>query len=266
MVKNSYLKVFLLSVQENLTFRIDFLIRFFTSFIQSYASVAIWYAIATTNIIQLSDIQISDTIKYMILTTGFLDIYLIIPWNEISEKVSKGTIDRDLLYPVFLPLNILCKCLGLSFVALLTRVIPTLIILSVFFWITWSFSLLTVGLFFFGIIMGYFIYFLLNLLVDLLSFWLLETFSLQNIRIAIVLFLSGIYIPLWYYPDWLLSILDYLPFKFIIYVPIAFYLEKITLLDYLRQLGIVSIWILIFGIICLLLWNRGTKKVVAHGG
>ena len=72
-----------------------------------------------------------------------------------------------------------------------------------------------------------------------------------------------------FYPDWLNRILDFLPFKYIIYWPIQFFLNKETIRPPEMMLRIVLLellWIVVLYIIYKIMWKTVTKKFCSAGG
>ena len=80
---------------------------------------------------------------------------------------------------------------------------------------------------------------------------------------------GGAIIPMEFYPDWLNRILDFLPFKYIIYWPIQFFLNKETIRPPEMMLRIVLLellWIVVLYIIYKIMWKTVTKKFCSAGG
>ena len=80
---------------------------------------------------------------------------------------------------------------------------------------------------------------------------------------------GGSYIPLNFLPESIKNISCYLPFQYIIYWPIQFFLNteetsevKVFLYVIINQI----LWILVLYIIYRILWKKAIKKYVSFGG
>jgi len=119
-----------------------------------------------------------------------------------------------------------------------------------------------------SLVMGFLIGFLIEALIGLISFWFLEVSSLLFIYMMLNYFLSGHMIPL----DWLGDVgewVEFLPFKYLAYVPAAIVLGKqgyVLGAGLEGQLLIEAIWIA--GLLALnrIAFARGVRRYGAFGG
>ena len=260
-----YLLEIKLSLRDRLVFKKDVIIRIITSFLLSMTTMELWSVIMRTSD-NSSAIEGINTIKYMLLASSLTMMIDATPGDEITSRIVSGSISRDLLYPVSLPLIILGKSIGKVIATFMLNVVPIFMVLSLMYNISWTSSLSSLLLAIFYWLIGYLIYFMLNLQIDMISFWWQETFYFHYTKEAVYAFLSGALIPLWYYPDWLKSIVNLLPFKNIMYVPIATYLETVSAEEMKWNCLNMGIWFFVFLIITCLIWNIGVKKTVSNGG
>ena len=106
-------------------------------------------------------------------------------------------------------------------------------------------------------------WFTLQYMTGILSFWLEETWILRVILQVVAAFLSGAILPLELYPRWLVEILDYTPFPYLSYYPIKVFSNEASLFS-TGPLIIIS-WMLIFMIINKIIWKKGMKLYTAAG-
>ncbi|AZR74378.1 hypothetical protein BBF96_13870 [Anoxybacter fermentans] len=264
---NAYIKHYLISVQDKLNYRIDFLFKFFTIFLHLYASVTIWYAIATANSSSLDETMIADIIKYMILASITTNLMIFCtPEREIARRIRTGEIARDLIYPISLPITLIFKGLGFATANLISMYIPGFILLSIIYKPAWNLNLINIAGLLIGILLGYFIFVLITLQIEMISFWWIENWYMHYIKHAVFNFLSGTLVPLWFYPEWLYKILNWLPFKNIVYIPLGFYLNRISLEQFCIQMALSIFWIILLAGVTFVIWKAGVKKVVIQGG
>jgi ABC-2 type transport system permease protein len=260
-----YLLEIKLSLRDRFIFKKDVLIRIITSFLLSMTTMELWTVIMKTNV-NSGAAEGINTIKYMLIASSLTMLIDATPGDEITGRIISGGISRDLLYPVSLPLIILGKCIGKVIATFILNVVPIFVVLSLMYHINWTSSLSSLLLAILLWLVGYLIYFMLNLQIDMISFWWQETFYFHYTKEAVYAFLSGALIPLWYYPDWLKHIVNILPFKNIMYIPIATYLETIPAEEMKWNCINIGIWFFVFLIITYLIWTIGVKKTVSNGG
>ena len=72
---------------------------------------------------------------------------------------------------------------------------------------------------------------------------------------------SGLLLPLTFFPDWLRTVLEFLPFKIIAYVPLQFYLGKIEYSEFANVFFNQILWIIILWLIGLYFWFRARVRL-----
>jgi ABC-2 type transport system permease protein len=254
-----YLSYITMSLKERSNFRIDFFIRLTTSFISSYARVAVWVVIIG------ADAMAHQTIRYMVLMSAASSIIYSYS-GSVFQRIQDGDIARDLLYPVSFPVTLFWRALGSSFAGLLQHGLPTMVVLTLLLDIQWSFSAVQILLFVIFSLTGFALNFFITKIVDMAAFWLYEIRGLQYIMDAVQSFFAGGFIPLWFYPAWILPVIDWLPFKYTMYVPLAFALGELAPSEAWFYLALCGGWCVAFGVLMTVVWRAGVKKTVINGG
>lgn len=127
-----------------------------------------------------------------------------------------------------------------------------------------SFPSLTVfcfGLFY--CILISFLWFSIQFLTGILAFWLEQTWILRALIQTIITFLSGFIIPLEFFPDWLVTLLNYTPFPFMTYYPVKIFMGES--IPWAEGPFILFIWILVMVVLNTLIWRRGIRLYTAAG-
>ena len=160
----------------------------------------------------------------------FVSIFI---WNNahqnISSKVLSGDISVDLLKPTNLYLIELADAIGLRLVGILLEFLPAV-----------------------------FIY----------SFLLKRSQTINAIKDVLVNVFGGVLIPLEFYPQAIAGVLDYLPFKYIFYWPVQFFLNRHVgeLSVFLRVTVIQLIWILLLFALAQVMSKSMMRRYCAVGG
>src|SRR6185436_4423303 len=108
--------------------------------------------------------------------------------------------------------------------------------------------------------------FLLAYLLGVTGFWYLEVWHLDRFLGDLVRLLSGAWIPLWFFPVFLLQVSAFLPFRLIYFAPLSIYLEKQSLATAISWIGQQVFWIFLLIVLEQLIWKRAVRKLVVQGG
>lgn len=106
----------------------------------------------------------------------------------------------------------------------------------------------------------------LLLTVDLLCFWTLQNGAALMIVRFLQNLLSGVIAPLWFFPDWFLTLSTVLPFRYTLDVPLSFYIGRLPAADAPRMAGIQLLWCVLLASLTRLLWRRAAAAVTVQGG
>lgn len=107
---------------------------------------------------------------------------------------------------------------------------------------------------------------MLNQIVIMLTFWTYNTQGLQITKKAICDLLAGTLIPFQFFPHWLKTIANHLPFKAITYIPVSIYAGKIPANKIPLLFTEQIFWCLIMFIISRLVYLKLVKRLTVFGG
>jgi ABC-2 type transport system permease protein len=263
---NAYIKYFNLSIQSQLQFRANFIFSFFTGFLFDYVKVAIWYAIMLFQVNRLQPVVIEDTIKYMVLASSFSLLFKAFGQGEISQKIINGTIERDMLYPVSVLGLHFSQGMGAVCVEFFRTSCVTFTILTLIYRLKWNFHIISFLGMILLLLMGLIIQFLFLIAIDLSAFWMTESVSLQGLWDAVYKFFGGFLMPLWFLPDNLQYILDFLPFRNMVNIPVTCFIRGYNAGQILSACLNSFVWIIILTLLVRVLWHFGVRKLNVNGG
>ena len=116
------------------------------------------------------------------------------------------------------------------------------------------------------VLLAYVLSFLINCILGMLSFWLLEIGALNSfISMGISIF-SGSIFPIDLISGNIGVLLKYLPFSYLAFVPTQIYLGKLDADQLLPNILICLFWIITLLIIACRLWENGLRRYSAFGG
>lgn len=109
------------------------------------------------------------------------------------------------------------------------------------------------------------LYYLMIACLEMASFWAENVWSLSVMLGFCVQFLGGFMIPLSLYPEWARILLFKLPFPYMLWVPIRGLMGQLSINEWLVCVGMLSIWIVLFGFLANFIWSRGIRNYTAVG-
>jgi ABC-2 type transport system permease protein len=127
-------------------------------------------------------------------------------------------------------------------------------------------SIEVAAVFVMSLLLGQLVLHYVMLLVDLLCFWTLRNDAAVLILVFAQNLLSGVYAPLWFFPDWFITLSAFMPFQATLSVPLSIYVGRIPVSDSYAQMGIQVAWIVALAALTRWLWYRAGQRVVAQGG
>ena len=189
--------------------------------------------------------------------------------QELFKLIKEGGISYELTRPKNLYFMWYFKIIGQRLANVTLRFIPLVLVTS-----------LLPDPFHFGLPASFvhFIFFILSLSLGTLLVTALSVFypivtlttmsekGIVNIIITIADILSGIVVPIPFFPKFLQIISSFLPFQYISDLPFRLYVGHVNLADGVFGMCIQLIWIIIFILIGNFMMNKNIKRVVVQGG
>lgn len=106
----------------------------------------------------------------------------------------------------------------------------------------------------------------LLLAVDLVCFWTLQNNAALTILRFLQNLLSGVIAPLWFFPDWFLTMSSALPFRYTLDVPLSLYIGRSPVGEAPRLLAIQLLWCVLLAGLTRLMWRKAAGVVTVQGG
>lgn len=122
------------------------------------------------------------------------------------------------------------------------------------------------GVFMVSLLLGQWVLYYIMLAIDQLCFFTLRNGAAMLILIFAQNLLSGVYAPLWFFPDWFITLSGFLPFQATLSVPLSLHVGRIQLSDAGAQLTIQAAWVVVLALLTRLVWRRAARRVISQGG
>ena len=262
-----YRQAFLLGLQSNLVYRVNFAVRGFFSLFHLAVVFILWGA-AFAHTPSIGGFNFSQTLTYFLVMLVMQ--FFVGAFNEdyqISEDIRNGLINQFLLKPINYFLYRFSIFVAARLVTGSLILLPLLVALPLLHdYIslpdeTWRFALVVPAMALSAVIQ-----FSIAYCFGLLTFWFLEIQGFIILSMAIESLLGGQMFPLDLMPAWIFRIAQYLPFYYQTYFPTAIFTGRIDLASTLSGFGIQFFWVLVLLGVNQLLWTRGLRRHTAVGG
>ena len=265
-----YWHVIGIGVQNNLTYRFNFLARTLFGFIPLTAILLLWRNIyegkgegglvVTFTLAQMTSYYLLVTLVDALTAVNEDD------W-QIAADIKDGNISQFLLKPVDYLWFRFCLYLAGRGTYLTVAFIPLLLVV---FYLRDYFVLppdaATFGLFVVSVLMTAMLQFFISYTMAMLAFWVMEVSTFIFILYAFEYIASGHMFPLEILPPVVKEALFFTPFPYQLYVSVGIYLGKITGAALLKGLIVQAGWVVVAYFMARFAWFRGIKKYAAAGG
>lgn len=265
-----YWHVIGIGVQNNLTYRFNFLARTLFGFIPLTAILLLWrniYAgkgegatVTTYTLVEMTSYYLVVTVVDALTAVNEDD------W-QIAADIKDGNISQFLLKPVDYLWFRFCLFLAGRATYLAVACIP---IALVIFFLRDSFVLpangTTFAIFLVSVALTALLQFFLSYTMAMLAFWLMEISTFVFILYAFEYIASGHMFPLDILPPLVKQLLFFTPFPYQLYLPVGIYLGKVSGPDLVIGLAMQAGWVVVAYFFARFAWFHGIKKYAAAGG
>jgi ABC-2 type transport system permease protein len=265
-----YWHVINIGIQNNLTYRFNFLARAVFGLIPLVAMLYVWQKIYSDKVTgtTIGAYTLAQMISYYLLTT-VVDALTAVNEDDwqIAADIKDGNISQFLLKPIDYLWYRLCLFLSGRVTYLAVAVIPlTLFILYLRQYFVLPPSWTAFGCFLISTVLTALLQFFMSYAMAMLAFWVLEVSTFIFILYAFEYLASGHLFPLDILPSGLEQALYFTPFPYQLYFPVSIYMGKTTGADLASGLLIQALWVIAAYCIARFAWRRGIRKYSAVGG
>ena len=205
-------------------------------------------------------------ITYAWGTQALLATIYIWGWNELALRVRSGDIASDLIRPVH-PLRAgLAFDLGRGLYHLIFRGLPPLLLGAAVYGllvpgsvVAWAAALASTAL---AVVVSYHF----RVLYNLAAFWLSDHRGTALIAIAAANILSGMYVPVRFFPEPFATIARATPFPSMVQIPIDVFMGRTVGTDLVLALLTQAGWAIALGLGARAVFALGTRRLVVQGG
>ncbi|HUJ33006.1 MAG TPA: ABC-2 family transporter protein [Candidatus Acidoferrum sp.] len=246
-----------------------FRLRYFTGIITYFLNVTVYYFIWTAvfrSASSLAGYSLAQIITYVSVGWIIRSFY----WNTIDQEMAyeviEGKIAMDFIKPVSIQWMWIARAMGESAFRLGLLTLPTAVIVALVFPIKGPASRGDFLLFLVAVLGSFFLMSAINFMIGTCAIPLKSILALIRAKYWLIELLSGLLIPIGFFPESLQKVMAWLPFEHIAYTPLQIYLGKLDRAQALRALGTQWLWVVGLLILAHLWWGRSSRKITIHGG
>lgn len=186
--------------------------------------------------------------------------------QEIAQEVREGKVAIEMIRPYNYLSVKTAQALGEGIFRFLFFAAPGIFLVSLFIPVHFPTSLQTWGVYLLSLMLAFVINTQINLLTGVLTFFFLKNEGMMRAKRVVSDLLSGLILPISFFPGWAQSILHFLPFQAINYYPSMIFAGAIGANRAWGVIGMQVMWIIILLLPIMILWRRARYKLVVQGG
>lgn len=229
-------------------------------FLIAYVLVAVYRERA-----EIGGFDAVDAVTFTFVAQSLIMVVGLFGDSEMSERIRTGDVVADLFRPVDLQAWWAAVAYGkAAFYAVYRGVVPFVMGAAVFDLrvappTRWPWFLASV-------VAAVAVAFGWRFLLALSAFWLLDDRGPSGLGLMAALFLSGLFVPVVFFPDWLEALARALPFASMLQVPVEVFLGKYAGAEMARAVAVQVAWALALAAAGRMVLARAVRRVVVQGG
>ena len=228
----------------------------------------IWSAVFASHAVgtRINGFTLPEMVTYVSVGWMARSLYFSTVDEDINELVRSGQISIYLIRPVNFHLMMLVQAAGETLFRLLFFSLPIGAVIVVVFPVSLPATAADFGYFLLATVFSFIILAEINFIVGLSAFYFSAIDGIMRAKYFLVQLLSGLLLPLTFFPGWARAVLDVLPFKLIAYVPLQVYLGKVPENALLSLFLTTAAWSVALVVLAQFFWRRAVRKLTLQGG
>lgn len=189
--------------------------------------------------------------------------------NDIFESITSGGICYELCRPCALYAMWFVKNMAIRISRVVLRCVPILVVAAFLpapYGVRLPASALHGVLFLGSMVLGFLVLIAFSMLVYLSAFFTVSSTGIRILATSLLEFFAGALIPIPFFPQWMQTILNALPFASIQSTPFLIYTGYLDGQAALQSMGRQGLWLIVLFLLGRWIMGRALKKVVVQGG
>lgn len=257
-------RVFIMEYNRATQYRVDLILWMLAESLVPLVSLAIWYNVAGQTSTGPSQQQILTYYLAVLVVKMISDAWV---GAFLAQEILDGSIVKSLLRPLgilwyHIANNLIEKTMKLIIPAI---ILTWLLIRYRYIFTPATFQLNTVSLFIISLILAGVMQFILETILAFLAFWFEDVMQLRRYKVMLDEIASGVLIPLSFLPAFVVTFLNFLPFRYIVAGPAEIISGQTVSLSPYSIITIQLIWITALTFCAIVLWRLGLRRYAVPG-
>jgi ABC-2 type transport system permease protein len=248
-----------------LTYRVNYYSGIVIYAINIGANYFLWKAIYGDNA-QLADMTITQMTTYLAVAWMARSFYFNNLDREMSNEIRDGSLAIQMVRPYNYMMVKLTQGLGEGLSRFVLFTVPGMIAAAILFPVELHADPLKWGLFLVMLFFSFLLNSMINILAGLMTFYLEHIEGLLRLKRVFVDLFSGLLVPLSFFPEAARTVLEWLPFQAITYLPASYLAGKTIGVSAWHVISIQLIWVAIMVIPLALVWRAARQRLFIQGG
>lgn len=256
-----YLLVFAISIQDIFEYRFNFMVHTFKYAFMVILTAMVWLAVLKEN--PNMGYNMNETIVYFVYAAILYSFSSFHTWY-LENDIKLGTLSKYLLKPLSTFKYYFSYQIANATIETIIKILAFIPILY-FLHLLPTISLKNLGFFLIFLPLIFFFSFTMFFLISSLTFWLTEVWSIRWALTIFFRFLSGMMIPLSFFPTIFQKISFYLPFQHLVFTPIRIMQNALSTTHIIQSFCILLLWSIVLTIVRKIVWQRGVHSYDGTG-
>ncbi len=260
--------MFLAETKRLISYRVQFWCELLLStVVELLVTVAVWTAVfEARGVKQIGNYTLGEMLLYVMLAVFFAQATRGSGTGTFARDIYDGSLTKYLVYPLSVYSYKLGTYLPRTFFAIIGAGLSLLGIALLGDWpdeVTLSLFQMTSGLLALG--MATILFFLMLFCLEAFAFWVDHVWALSVILNFTTMLLSGKWIPMDLFPQWLGGMLLYTPFPYLLYFPVSVFLGTSTEAQLGQGFFVLGVWLLVVYVLSRVIYERGLRTYTGVG-
>lgn len=256
-----YLEILFFNFQQFIHYPLEILAALLSNIITVFFTYIFWTLVLKATG-QESDIYM--LVGYFLIAEGMGNLTMIFR-QKFGSLLRKSIKDGSITNFIIKPIGVLPSMYATVWGRRSVPNISSLVMMILGIVLIHPTSVVALVLFVYFLIVAFLLAYSMNLFEGILTFHVTEPGGIMNAIAHTTRLLSGAFIPLYFFPDTIRNVADYLPFTMMIFTPINMLSQNSINHDVVRDLLLGTFWSGFALIITYILWKKGLRKYEAVG-
>jgi len=186
--------------------------------------------------------------------------------REIANEIRDGSVAIQMIRPYSYLLVKFMQGFGEGLFRLVMFMLPGLVVVMLLFPLDLPKEPWRWAVFFLMILFSFLINSQINLLTGMIAFWLENNQGVISFKRVMVDLFSGVVLPISFFPGWARTVLEWLPFQAIAYLPGSAFTGTLSGSEVVFAIGIQAVWSVALILPIMLMWRAARRRMFVQGG